>query len=61
MELKIRRAVKEDCPRLLELVRERLLNDLMKMNGAAEKLDRLALEIAEKKTNPYAAVEEIVK
>ena len=47
--------------RLLELVRERLLSDLMSKNGTAEIFDKLALEIAEKKTNPYSAVEEILK
>jgi LAO/AO transport system kinase len=47
--------------RLLELIREKLLSDLMRKNGIAEKLDKLALEIAEKKTNPYSAVEEILK
>lgn len=47
--------------RLLELVREKLLSDLMNKNGTAEKLHKLAMEIAEKKTNPYSAVEEILK
>jgi LAO/AO transport system kinase len=47
--------------RLLELLREKLLSDLLRKNGTAEKLDKLALEVAEKKTNPYSAVEEILK
>ena len=47
--------------RLLELIREKLLSDLMSKNGTSEKLEKLALEIAEKKTNPYSAVEEILK
>ncbi len=47
--------------RLLELIREKLLSDLLSKNGTADKLDKLALEIAEKKTNPYSAVEEILK
>ncbi len=47
--------------RLLELLREKLLSDLMSKNGTAEKLDKLALEVAEKKINPYSAVEEILK
>ena len=46
--------------RLLELLREKLLSDLMNKNGTAEKLDKLAMEIAEKKNNPYSAVEEIL-
>jgi LAO/AO transport system kinase len=47
--------------RLLELLREKLLSDLLRKNGTAEKLDKLALEVAEKKMNPYSAVEEILK
>jgi LAO/AO transport system kinase len=47
--------------RLLELLREKLLSNLFAKNGASEKLDKLALEIAEKKNNPYSAVEEILK
>lgn len=46
--------------RLTELVRERLLSDLMNRNGTSEKLDKLALEIAEKKKDPYTAVEDII-
>ncbi|MFM9903266.1 MAG: methylmalonyl Co-A mutase-associated GTPase MeaB [Pyrinomonadaceae bacterium] len=46
--------------RLLELLQERLLSDLMNRNGTSEKLDRLALEIAEKKNDPYSAVEDII-
>ena len=46
--------------RLLELLREKLLSDLLSKNGTAEKLEKLALEIAEKKNNPYSAVEEIL-
>lgn len=47
--------------RLLELLQERLLADVLSRNGTNEKLDRLTLEIAEKKTNPYSAVEDILK
>ena len=47
--------------RLLELLREKLLSDLLSKNGTAEKLEKLSLEIAEKKNNPYLAVEEILK
>jgi LAO/AO transport system kinase len=47
--------------RLVELLRERLLADVMGRNGTSEKLDRLALEIAEKKTDPYSAVEDILR
>jgi LAO/AO transport system kinase len=47
--------------RLLELLQEKLLADVLSRNGTGEKLERLAQEIAEKKTNPYSAVEEILK
>ncbi|CAN5353697.1 methylmalonyl Co-A mutase-associated GTPase MeaB [soil metagenome] len=47
--------------RLLELLQEKLLADVLNRNGTSEKLDKLALEIAEKKTNPYSAVEEILE
>jgi len=46
--------------RLLELLQEKLLENLLRKNGTSEKLDKMAAEIAEKKTNPYAAVEEII-
>lgn len=47
--------------RLLGLLQERLLADLLNRNDAGAKLDELAQEIAEKKTNPYSAVEEILR
>jgi len=46
--------------RLLELLQERLLADLLDSNGTREKLDELAAEIAEKKTDPYTAVEQLI-
>jgi LAO/AO transport system kinase len=46
--------------RLLELLQERLLSDLMSQNGTNEKLDNMALEIAEKKNDPYSAVEVLI-
>jgi LAO/AO transport system kinase len=47
--------------RLLELLREKLLSNLLSKSGTAEKLEKLSLEIAEKKNNPYLAVEEILR
>lgn len=47
--------------RLTELLRERLLSDLLSKNGTGERLDKLAADIAEKKIDPYSAVEELVK
>jgi LAO/AO transport system kinase len=46
--------------RLLELLQERLLSDLLNKNGADEKLDRLAAEIATKRKDPYTAVDELI-
>lgn len=47
--------------RLIGLLQEKLLAQTLGKNGSAERLDALALEIAEKKTNPYTAVEELLK
>ena len=47
--------------RLLELLQEKLLAEVLSRNGSEEKLERLAQEIAEKRSNPFAAVEEILK
>lgn len=47
--------------RLLGLLQERLLADVLDREGAGEKIDRLAQEIAEKQSNPYAAVEEVLE
>ena len=47
--------------RLVELLQERLLADVLNENGTNEKLDRLALEIAKKTIDPHSAVEEILK
>lgn len=47
--------------RLLEILREKLLADLLNKIGTSEKLDKLALEVAEKRNNPYSAIEEILK
>jgi|SRR5437762_769812 len=47
--------------RLLELLQERLLSDLLRKNGTGEKIDRLAAEIADKKSDPYSAVEELLQ
>ena len=47
--------------RLLELLQEKLLANVLSRNGTSKKLDRLAREIAEKRNDPYSAVEEILK
>ena len=47
--------------RLLELLRERLLEDLLAKNGTSERLDGFTAEIASKNLDPYSAVEELLK
>ena len=47
--------------RLTELLRERLLSDLLGRNGTSEKLDKLAVDVAAKTRDPYSAVEELLK
>lgn len=47
--------------RLLELLQERLLSDLLKNNGMHETIEQLSTEIAEKKSDPYSAVEELIQ
>ena len=46
--------------RILELLRERLLARALSAEGADEQLDALALEVAEKRRDPYSAVEEFI-
>ena len=46
--------------RLIELLQERLLSDLLSRNGTEQRLDELALEVAEKTRDPYTAVESLV-
>ena len=47
--------------RLTELLRERLLEQILAGNGTSDKLDELAGLVADKRTDPYSAVEEILK
>jgi LAO/AO transport system kinase len=47
--------------RIVELLRERLVAQTLNGDSAAERLDRLAEEVASKKRDPYSAVEEIIK
>lgn len=46
--------------RILELLRERLLARALDADGAENRLDELAAEVAEKRRDPYSAVEEII-
>jgi LAO/AO transport system kinase len=47
--------------RLLELLRERLLADALGNNGAGKRLDELAHAVAEKRIDPYSAVEDLLR
>jgi LAO/AO transport system kinase len=47
--------------RLTELIRERLLRELLSSEGAAAKLEQSAHAVAERRIDPYSAVEEILK
>jgi LAO/AO transport system kinase len=47
--------------RILELLRERLLARTLNADRASERLDALAAEVADKRRDPYSAVEEIMK
>jgi LAO/AO transport system kinase len=46
--------------RILELLRERLLARALESGGARERLESLAREVAEKRRDPYSAVEELI-
>jgi LAO/AO transport system kinase len=47
--------------RILELLRERLVAQTLESDSAAEKLDRLAGEVASRQRDPYSAVEELLE
>jgi len=47
--------------RILELLRDQLLDRTLSTNAANEKLERLAGEVASKQRDPYSAVEELLK
>ncbi|MDT7687271.1 MAG: GTPase [Acidobacteriota bacterium] len=46
--------------RILELLRERLLARALERGGTRERLETLALEVAEKRRDPYSVVEELI-
>src|SRR5215468_3458220 len=41
--------------RIIELLRDRLVSEMLSRNGASEKLEQLAAEVATKKRDPYSA------
>jgi len=46
--------------RILELLRERLLSEALHRDSTSAKLDRLAADVANKKRDPYSAIEELI-
>ncbi len=46
--------------RLLELLQERLLTDLLSKNGKTTQIDGLAIKVSKKEIDPYSAVEELI-
>ena len=46
--------------RLLELLQERLLSDLLSRKGSHDQLEKLAGDVAEKRSDPYSAVEALL-
>ena len=46
--------------RLMELLQERLVSDLLAGDGIGDKLESLASEVAEKRLDPYSAVESLI-
>jgi GTPase len=47
--------------RITELLRERAVAQVLAHDGATEKLDELAIQVATKQKDPYSAVDEIMK
>jgi len=47
--------------RIIELLRDRLVSEVLESNNASIKLNELAAEVAIKKRDPYSAVEELLK
>src|SRR6266446_1163328 len=46
--------------RILEMLRERMLSEALHSDSVSEKLDRLAADVANKKRDPYSAIEELI-
>jgi LAO/AO transport system kinase len=47
--------------RIVELLRERMVSQVLARNGSADKLEQLANEVAAKTRDPYSAVDELTK
>src|SRR5215218_3204931 len=47
--------------RVLELLQERLVRDFLKRNGTSEWLESVSAKIAVKESDPYSAVEEVLR
>jgi len=46
--------------RIVELLRERLVSDALARDGGSAKLELMAAEVADKRRDPYSAVEELL-
>lgn len=46
--------------RLTELLRDKLLGEVLDSDGVAERLEHLAAEVASKRSDPYSAVDELL-
>jgi hypothetical protein len=47
--------------RIIELLRERLLAQVLASDASVDKLERLADEVATRRRDPYSAVEELIQ
>jgi LAO/AO transport system kinase len=56
-----KRRVEIQRERLLEVVRSQVLLKLMQHSGARERVEALAQEIAERKTDPFSAADELLR
>jgi LAO/AO transport system kinase len=55
------KAVQNQKERLLDLVQSEVRRSLLRDTGAAARLDELALMLAERRTDPYSAADEILR
>ena len=46
--------------RIIELLREQLVNRILESQEASQKLEQLAEEVAQRRRDPYSVVEELI-
>jgi LAO/AO transport system kinase len=56
-----KRSVEIQRDRLLEVIRSQVLLNMMRQSGIRERLEALALEIAERRTDPFSAADELLR